>query len=148
MKLSNKNGAKKGAEVLSYLQNKDSQVKTMKATTAGVAEGEIKFPQKKEDWTIVPVPWVGRDGRTRDYPAIVCTDSAGQEHGIALSAFRAKDEVQTSDGTTIVCNNLTEFDADYATIWGALQSANKVILHRIVGRRNGRKGRYEFFTAE
>lgn len=148
MKLVNKNGAKKGADVLSYLQNKDSQVKTMKATTAGVAEGEIKFPQKKEDWTIVPVPWVGRDGRTRDYPAIVCKDASGEEHGIALSAFRAKDEIQSLDGTTIQCPNLCEFDADYATIWSALQSANKVILHRIVGRRNGRKGRYEYFTAE
>lgn len=148
MKLSNKNGAKKGADVLSYLQSKDDQVKTLKATTSGVAEGEIKFPKKKEDWTIVPVPWVGRDGRTRDYPAIVCTDSAGQEHGIALSAFRAKDEIVSLDGTTIICQNLAEFDADYMQIWSALQAANKITLHRIVGRRNGRKGRYEYFTAE
>ena len=148
MKLVNKNGAKKGAEVGVYLQQKDTQIKSMKATTAGVAEGELKFPTKKSDWEIVPVPWTGRDGKTRDYPAVICTDSSGEEQAIALSAFRAKDEVVTLDGTTIMCPNLTEFDADYSEIWRTLQAANKITLHRIVGRRNGRKGRYEFFTTE
>ena len=148
MKLQNKNGVKKGAEVSVYLQQKDSQIKSMKATTAGVAEGELKFPSRKSDWEIIPMSWVGRDGKTRDYPAVVCKDSAGEEHGIAFSAFRAKDEIQGLDGSTIQCPNLCEFDADYATIWSTLQAANKITLHRIVGRRNGRKGRYEFFTAE
>lgn len=148
MKLQNKNGVKKGAEVSVYLNQKDSQIKSMKATTAGVAEGELKFPSRKSDWEIIPMSWTGRDGKVRDYPAVVCKDSAGEEHGIALSAFRAKDEIQGLDGTTIQCPNLCEFDAEYSVIWNALQSANKITLHRIVGRRNGRKGRYEFFTTE
>lgn len=148
MKLSNKNGAKKGAEVTVYLNQKDSQIKSMKATTAGVAEGLLTFPNKKADWEIIALTWTGRDGKVRDYPAVICTDSAGEEHAIALSAFRAKDEVVTLDGTTIQCPNLCEFDAEYSVIWSALQSARNITLHRIVGRRNGRKGRYEFFTAE
>lgn len=148
MKLQNKNGVKKGAEVTVYLNQKDSQIKSMRATTAGVAEGLLTFPTKKSDWEIVPVPWTGRDGKVRDYPAVICTDSSGEEQAIALSAFRAKDEVVALDGTTIICQNLAEFDADYSEIWKTLQAANKVVLHRVVGRRNGRKGRYEFFTAE
>lgn len=140
--------AKKGAEVKSYLDKKDAQVKSMKATTAGVAEGIIKFPENREEWQIVPLEWTGRDGIVRDYPAILCIDSKGEEQAIALSAFREKDEVITMDGTTIKCSNLCEFDADYGTIWTTLQAAKTVTLHRVVGRRNNRKGRYEFFTAE
>ena len=148
MKLVNKNGVKKGAEVSVYLNQKDSQIKSMKATTAGVAEGLLTFPSRKSDWEIIPMSWTGRDGKVRDYPAVICKDADGEEQAIALSAFRAKDEVVTLDGTTIQCPNLTEFDADYSEIWRTLQAANKITLHRIVGRRNGRKGRYEFFTAE
>lgn len=140
--------AKKGAEVKSYLERKDAQVKSMRATTSGVAEGKLSFPENREDWQIVPLEWTGRDGIVRDYPAVICVDSKGEEHAIALSAFRAKDEVVAIDGTTITCQNLVEFDADYNSIWEALQTAQTIRLHRVVGRRNGRKGRYEFFTTE
>lgn len=147
MKLERNNAQiKKGASVKSYLDTKDAQIKSMKSTTAGVAEGALVFPKKKEDWEIAVLTWTGRDGNTRDYPAILCKDSAGEEQAIALSAFRAKDEIIAADGTTIQCSNLCEFDADYNTIWSTLQGAKEVTLHRVVGRRNGRKGRYEFFT--
>lgn len=136
----------KGASVKSYLDTKDAQIKSMKSTTAGVAEGALTFPSKKTDWEISIKTWVGRDGNSRDYPCVICKDSEGEEHEIALSAFRAKDEIVATDGTTIQCPNLCEFDADYNTIWNILQAAKEVTLHRVVGRRNGRKGRYEFFT--
>lgn len=148
VKLENKNGIKKGAEVAIYLQQKDSQINSMRATTAGLSEGVLKFPNKKSDWEIIALTWTGRDGKVRDYPAVVCKDSKGEEHAVALSAFRSKDEIISLDGMTIQCPNLCEFDADYNTIWNALQSAKEITLHRIVGRRNGRKGRYEFFTAQ
>jgi len=149
MKLENRNSTniQKGAAVKNYLDRKDAQIKSMRSTTAGVAEGVLTFPEKKEDWEIAVLTWTGRDGNVRDYPAVVCKDSEGTEHAIALSAFRAKDEIVTNDNT-IQCPNLNEFDADYNTIWNTLQSAKKITLHRVVGRRNGRKGRYEFFTME
>ncbi|MBO5629912.1 MAG: hypothetical protein J5965_12655 [Aeriscardovia sp.] len=147
MKLENRNSAniQKGAAVKNYLDRKDAQIKSMRSTTAGVAEGVLVFPKKKEDWEIAVLTWTGRDGNVRDYPAVICNDSEGTEHAIALSAFRAKDEIITNDGT-INCTNLCEFDADYQTIWNTLQSAKEITLHRVVGRRNNRKGRYEFFT--
>ena len=148
MKLENRNSIKKGAEVATYLSKKDAQIKSMRSTTAGVAEGVLTFPSKKTDWEISVQIWTGRDGNVRDYPCIICKDSEGTEHAIALSAFRAKDEIIASDGTTIQCPNLCEFDADYNTIWSTLQAAKKITLYRVVGRRNNRKGRYEFFTAE
>lgn len=150
MKLENRNSTniQKGAAVKSYLDKKDTQIKSMRSTTASVAEGVLKFPSKKTDWEIAVLTWTGRDGNVRDYPAVICKDSAGEEHAIALSAFREKDEVTTLDGTIVRCPNLTQFDADYNTIWSTLQSAKEIVLHRIVGRRNGRKGRYEYFTAE
>lgn len=148
MKLQNRNGIKKGAEVAVYLNSKDAQIKSMSSTTAGVAEGVLTFPTKKQDWEIVVLTWTGRDGRPHDYPAVICKDSANEEHAIALSAFREKDEIVTLDGNTIRCPNLCEFDADYNTVWNTLQAAKKITLHRVVGRRNNRKGRYEFFTAE
>lgn len=147
MKLENRNGVKKGAEVATYLSKKDAQIKSMRSTTAGVAEGVLTFPKKKNDWEIAVLTWTGRDGNVRDYPAVICKDSEGTEHAIALSAFRAKDEIITND-VTIQCPNLCEFDADYNTIWNTLQAANKITLYRVVGRRNNRKGRYEYFTAE
>lgn len=147
MKLENRNGVKKGAEVATYLSKKDAQIKSMRSTTAGVAEGVLTFPEKKKDWEIAVLTWTGRDGNVRDYPAVICKDSEGTEHAIALSAFRAKDEIITND-VTIQCPNLCEFDADYNTIWNTLQAANKITLYRVVGRRNNRKGRYEYFTAE
>ena len=149
MKLERNNAQiKKGASVKSYLDTKDAQIKSMKSTTAGVAEGALTFPKKKEDWEIVVLTWTGRDGNVRDYPAILCKDSTGEEQAIALSAFRAKDEIIAADGSTIQCPNLCEFDADYNTIWSTLQGAKEVTLHRVVGRRNNRKGRYEYFTYE
>ena len=149
MKLENRASAniKKGASVKSYLDTKDAQIKSMKSTTAGVAEGALTFPSKKADWEISVKTWVGRDGNSREYPCVICKDSNNEEHEIALSAFRAKDEIVTND-MTIQCPNLCEFDADYNTIWSSLQDAKKITLHRVVGRRNNRKGRYEFFTAE
>lgn len=147
MKLENKNGVKKGAEVKSYLDKKDTQIKSMRSTTAGVAEGVLKFPSKKTDWEIAVLTWTGRDGNVRDYPAVICKDSVNEEHAIALSAFRAKDDIITNDAT-IQCPNICEFDADYNTIWATLQAAKEITLHRVVGRRNNRKGRYEYFTAE
>lgn len=149
MKLENRASAniKKGASVKTYLDTKDAQIKSMKSTTAGVAEGALTFPSKKADWEISVKTWVGRDGNSREYPCVICKDSNNEEHEIALSAFRAKDEIVTND-MTIQCPNLCEFDADYNTIWSSLQDAKKVTLHRVVGRRNNRKGRYEFFTAE
>lgn len=148
MKLENRNSIKKGAEVATYLDKKDAQIKSMHSTTAGVAEGVLTFPKKKEDWEISVQEWVGRDGNVRDYPCVICKDSANEEQAIALSAFRAKDEIIAADGSTIQCPNLCEFDADYNTIWSKLQSAKKITLYRVVGRRNGRKGRYEYFTYE
>lgn len=147
MKLENRNSTniQKGAAVKSYLDKKDTLLKSMRSTTAGVAEGVLTFPEKKDDWEIAVLTWTGRDGNVRDYPAVICKDSEGTEHAIALSAFRAKDEIITND-VTIQCPNLTEFDADYNTIWNTLQSAKEIVLHRVVGRRNNRKGRYEFFT--
>lgn len=149
MKLENRASAniKKGASVKSYLDIKDAQIKSMKSTTAGVAEGALTFPSKKTDWEISIKTWVGRDGNSREYPCVICKDSNNEEHEIALSAFRAKDEIVTND-MTIQCPNLCEFDADYNTIWNTLQAAKKIMLHRVVGRRNNRKGRYEFFTFE
>lgn len=148
MKLENRNSAniQKGASVVTYLAKKDAIVKSMRSTTAGVAEGVLNFPTKKDDWEISIKTFVGRDGNTRDYPCVICKDSAGDEHEIALNAFRAKDEISAADGTIIQCPNLCEFDADYQTIWNTLQSAKEITLHRVVGRRNNRKGRYEFFT--
>ena len=148
MKLENRNSIKRGAEVATYLSKKDAQIKSMRSTTAGVAEGELKFPSKKTDWEISVQTWIGRDGNVRDYPCVVCKDANNEEHAIALSAFRAKDEIIANDGSTILCPNLCEFDADYQAVWDTLQAAKKIILYRVVGRRNGRKGRYEFFTAE
>jgi hypothetical protein len=147
MKLENRNSTniQKGAAVKSYLDKKDTQIKSMRSTTAGVAEGAITFPKKKEDWEIAVLTWTGRDGNVRDYPAVICKDSEGTEHAIALSAFRAKDEIVTNDAI-IQCPNLNEFDADYNTIWNTLQAAKEITLHRVVGRRNNRKGRYEYFT--
>lgn len=147
MKLENRNSAniQKGASVKNYLERKDAQIKSMKSTTASVAEGVLTFPKKPNDWEIAVLTWTGRDGNVRDYPAVICKDSAGDEHAIALSAFRAKDEIVTNDAT-IQCPNLCEFDADYNTIWSTLQAAKEITLYRVVGRRNGRKGRYEFFT--
>lgn len=146
MKLENRNSIKKGAEVATYLSKKDAQIKSMRSTTAGVAEGVLVFPKKPTDWEISVQTWTGRDGNVRDYPCVICKDSAGDEQAIALSAFRAKDEIIAADGSTIQCPNICEFDADYNTIWNTLQGAKEVILYRVVGRRNGRKGRYEFFT--
>ena len=148
MKLENRNSVLKGASVKTYLDKKDVQIKSMRSTTASVAEGALTFPSKKNDWEISVQQWIGRDGNTRDYPCVICKDSSGEEHAIALSAFRAKDEIIAADGTTIQCPNLCEFDADYNTIWSTLQAAKKITLYRIVGRRNNRKGRYEYFTAE
>lgn len=148
MKLENRNGVKKGAEVATYLSKKDAQIKSMRSTTAGVAEGVLTFPSKKADWEISVQTWTGRDGNVRDYPCVICKDANNEEHAIALSAFRAKDEIIASDGSTIQCPNLCEFDADYQTIWNTLQAAKKITLYRVVGRRNNRKGRYEYFTAE
>lgn len=147
MKLENRNSAniQKGASVKNYLERKDTQIKSMRSTTAGVAEGVLKFPTKKADWEIAVLTWTGRDGNVRDYPAVICKDSEGEEHAIALSAFRAKDDIVTNDGVT-QCPNLCEFDADYQTIWDTLQGAGEITLHRVVGHRNNRKGRYEFFT--
>lgn len=148
MKLENRNSAniQKGASVKTYLERKDAQIKSMRSTTAGVAEGILTFPKKPQDWEIAVLTWTGRDGNVRDYPAILCKDSAGEEQAIALSAFRAKDEIIAADGSTILCPNLCEFDADYSTVWNTLQSAKEITLHRVVGRRNNRKGRYEYFT--
>lgn len=148
MKLENRNGVKKGAEVATYLSKKDAQVKSMRSTTSGVAEGVLTFPSKKADWEIAVLTWVGRDGNTRDYPAVICKDANNEEHAIALSAFREKDEIIALDGTTIKCANICEFDADYGIVWNTLQSAKEITLHRVVGRRNGRKGRYEYFTSK
>lgn len=150
MKLENRASAniKKGASVKTYLDTKDAQIKSMKSTTAGVAEGALTFPSKKTDWEISIRTWIGRDGNPREYPCVICKDSNDDEHEIALGAFRAKDEIIAADGSTIQCPNLCEFDADYNTIWNTLQSAKKITLYRVVGRRNGRKGRYEYFTYE
>ena len=148
MTTTNSNTVVKGTEVKTYLDKKDDQLKSMRSTTSSVAEGDLVFPKKPEDWEISIAEWVGRDGKTRDYPCVVCKDSKGDRQEIALSAFRAKDEILTLDGTTIQCSNLCEFDADYNTIWNTLQSAKKITLYRVVGRRNNRKGRYEFFTYE
>ena len=148
MKLENRNSAniQKGASVKTYLERKDAQIKSMRSTTAGVAEGILTFPKKPQDWEIAVLTWTGRDGNIRDYPAILCKDSDGEEQAIALSAFRAKDEIIAADGSTIQCPNLCEFDADYQTVWSTLQAAKEIVLHRVVGRRNNRKGRYEYFT--
>lgn len=147
MKLERNNARiQKGASVKTYLDTKDAQIKSMQSTTAGVAEGALAFPSKKTDWEISIKTWTGRDGNPREYPCVICKDSTGEEHEIALGAFRAKDEIITADGSTIQCPNLCEFDADYNTIWSTLQGAKEVTLHRVVGRRNNRKGRYEFFT--
>ena len=72
MKLENRNGIKKGADVATYLSKKDAQIKSMRSTTAGVAEGVLTFPNKKADWEISVQTWTGRDGNVRDYPCVIC----------------------------------------------------------------------------
>lgn len=139
--------ALKGQQALTYIAEKNNALTERKATTADVAVGDLDFPAKKADWEVIAREWVGRDGKTRDYPCVGCKDSAGDEHWIALSAFRAKEPIVTAT-ETIQCDNLCEFDADYQTIWNDLQSAKKVTIHRAVGKRDGRKGRYEYFTFE
>lgn len=149
MKITNKTGVKSGSAALVFLQQKDAQVKTTRSTTAGVAEGKLTFPANEDEWEIYPATYVGRDGNTREYPCIVCKDSKGDEHAIALTAFREKDPIVGLDNRTIECKNLCEFDADYLTIWEALKkNKDNITLNRVVGRRNNYKGRYEYFTYE
>lgn len=147
MKITSKSGVKTGAAALVYIQQKDAQIKTTRSTTASVAEGKLNFPKDVEKWEIYVATYVGRDGNTREYPCVVCNDAKGEEHAIALTAFREKDPIIGLDNKTIECKNLTEFDADYQTIWNSLkENKDKITLNRVVGRRNNYKGRYEYFT--
>lgn len=147
MKITSKTGVKSGSAAMVYLQQKDAQIKTTRSTTAGVSEGKLTFPADVEKWEIYTATYVGRDGNTRDYPCVICTDANNEEHAIALTAFREKDPIVALDGKNIDCKNLCEFDADYMTIWETLKkNKDNIILNRVVGRRNNYKGRYEYFT--
>ena len=137
----------KGTDAVNYLKTADEKVKSLRATTADVAEGKLTFPKKKDDWEFPIASWVGRDNKVREYPCVRITDATGAQHDVALSAFRAKDEVETGEGI-INCPNLCDFDAPYEVIAEILQKAKSVTLYRIVGKRNNRRGRYEYFTAE
>jgi len=139
--------ALKGQKALTYIAEKNNALTERRATTADVAIGLLTFPKKKEDWEVIAREWTGRDGVKRDYPCVGCKDANGDDHWIALSAFREKEPIVTPEAT-IQCDNLCEFDTDYQGVWEALQSAKSITLHRAVGKRDGRKGRYEYFTYE
>lgn len=136
-----------GVEAKTKLQIADERIKNNRSTTADVAEGELTF-DTKANAKIAFIPFIGRNGKTYDFPAIGCKDSAGEEHWIALSAFRAKDEIIALDGSAILCPNLVGVEVGYLAIFDFIFTCRKIILHRMVGCRNGRKGRYEYFTFE
>lgn len=130
----------------------DAKRKSFKSSAANVAEGIVTFKMvtknRKKEISLVAVGYQKRDGSTAEYPAVE-TESG---EAIALSAFRGKDPVTTLDGKVLNCPNLVEFDENYENTYNALveiiNKGGNIRLTRVVGRRNGYKGRYEIFTVE
>lgn len=152
MTITEKTNRVKGEKVLTFLQSKDSVRKNIVSTTKGVAVGTLTFPNKKEDWNIVEIPYTYKT-ENRSFPAVVCKDITGTEHAIALSAFREKQPIVEPNGNILNTDNLTDVDASYVEIWECLQKLvfdekKQIKIGRVKGKRSNFYGNYEYFTAE
>lgn len=134
----------KGTEVLTRLNQIDEKNKTFKSTIADVPEGLLKFDEHPK---LFEVEYIKRNTNIKStYFAIEFKASDGKLYVGALSAFREKDDLHV-DGNTIKCENLCAFDAGCADTYNAIIAhKDEITLHRVVGRRNGFKGRFEYFT--
>ncbi len=150
MTISNNSTRVKGDQAFSIIVNADSKRKTTVSTTATVVEGVLTFPSKKEDWEIIELSYKAKSGENRTFPAVVCKDSADNEHAIALSAFVEKQPVVGIQGEIIPTDNICPIGSTYTEIWNTLQRIivddnNAIAIHRTKGKRNNFYGRYEYF---
>lgn len=150
MTITNKFTREKGETVFTILASADARRKNIVSTTATVTEGILKFPAKKGDWEIIELSYKARSGEERTYPAVICKDSANNEHAIALSAFVEKQPIVGIQGEITNTDNICPLNSTYSEIWTTLQhividDKNAIVIHRTKGKRNNFYGRYEYF---
>lgn len=153
MTVTNNSTREKGAKALAIIVASDAKRKNLVSTTANVAEGVLTFPNNKDDWEIIEIPYKTRGGEERTFPAVVCRDSANNEHAIALSAFVEKMPVIGVQGEVISTDNLCRLGSTYTEVWNTLQriivdDKNAIVMLRTKGKRNNFYGYYEYFEVQ